>query len=231
MITLLVATRGRPMMLASMWASALAAADDPAGLRLVYRVDDDDPAGYPDDLPGHWLRVSGPRIVLSQAWNEAYAGAAILGNGPDEIFWHGGDDNLFRTPGWDGMVRQAHARFPDGIAFVHGRDGIQDARLGTHGFVTRRWVDASGFFVPPYFVSDYNDTWLTEVADAIGRRVYLDGMLIEHMHPTAGKAAWDLTHQERLARHSAEDPGALYARTAGERADHADRLRKAMGDS
>ena len=42
----------------------------------------------------------------------------------------------------------------------------------THGFLHRNWVETVGYFVPPYFSSDFNDTWLNEVADMIGRKIY-----------------------------------------------------------
>jgi len=221
MISLLVPSRGRPGKLAAMWESANATADDPGDLELVVRLDDDDVA-YPL-LPGNVSYIRGPRIVLSQMWNEAHAAAA----GP--VFWHGGDDNLFRSEGWDTAVLKAICQFADGLVLVHGRDGFQDARLATHGFITADWVTASGFFVPPYFSADWNDTWLTEVADSLGRRVFLPDVYIEHMHPVAGKAPMDVTYQDANAR---RDGGAgKYAGLAAERAAHAQRLRDAAGST
>lgn len=226
MISLIVATRYRPGQLAAMWRTAQELAADPGRVELVYRVDDDDPSGYAGvmaGLPGRKIRVEGPRMVLSQLWNDAAARAE------GDLLWHGGDDNLFRTAGWDVMVAEAAARYADGIVFVHGRDGAQDEKIGTHGFVTRAWIAASGFFLPPYFTSDYNDTWLTEVADAVGRRIYLPGMLIEHMHPVWGKGEWDRNHAERLARHAQAGLPELWDSLAAERGQHADRLKEAIG--
>jgi hypothetical protein len=112
--------------------------------------------------------------------------------------------------------------------FVHGEDGHQHDRLGTHGFLSRRWVETVGYFVPPMFSSDFNDTWLTEVADRIGRRVFLPNVLTEHLHPAAGKGKWDRTHLERLERHRRDQPERLYQQTVGERMEAAAKLRKAM---
>jgi hypothetical protein len=218
MISLIVPTRYRPDQLAAMWDSALATAGRPDDLELVWRTDSDDPTEYPE-LPGRTINVTGPRLLMSCLWNDAQTHAS------GDIFWHGGDDNLFRTPGWDTAIREAVNRYPDGIVFVHGADGGQGSHLGTHGFLTARWVQVSGWFLPPYFPSDYNDTWLTEVADQVGRRVYLPDVLIEHMHPTWGKGPWDRTHEERLGRH---DPG-VWDQTVTERHAHAGRLREAMG--
>lgn len=229
-ISLLVPTRNRPAGVERMWTSALATADQPHEAQVCFYVDNDDPAGdqhiwalaadlHNDGLGGDMRIVVGPRIVLSRAWNEAYA----LADG--DILMHASDDIVFRTPGWDSAVATAFDAYPDRIAFVHGRDGYQDERLGTHGFLHRRWVETVGYFVPPWFVSDYNDLWLSDVADALGRRIYLPDILTEHMHPVAGKGELDQTHRERLERHQRDDPGALYERLAGERAGDVEKLR------
>lgn len=164
----------------------------------------------------------GPRIVLSEGWNRCYEQATC------DVLMQCGDDIVFRTNGWDSAVLEAFSRYPDRIAFVHGDDGFQHERIGTHGFLHRRWVETVGYFVPPYFASDYNDLWLTEVADALGRRVYLPDVFTEHMHPVAGKGELDLTHRERLARHQAEDCDGIWRRTAAERADDVRKLRLAI---
>lgn len=223
MISLCMPTRYRPAGLKTMWDSARFTAANPDDLELVYRLDDDDASEY-GYLEGNVTRLRGPRIVLSELWNDAHASAA----GP--IYWHGGDDNIFRTKDWDDIVRYEIGRYADGIVMVHGRDGFQDERVGTHSFLTRQWIEATGFFMPPYFSSDYNDLWLTEVADAIGRRNYVPDLYIEHMHPVAGKGTWDTTHQERLARHQQDDVAAKYARLLPERQAHCERLEAVIAD-
>lgn len=221
MISLLCPSRGRPAQLAAMWRSAACNATT-HDVELVARLDDDDPdlAAYGHtDVPALSF-ITGPRSLLSDCWNEAATAAR------GDILMHCGDDIRFRTHGWDRLIADAFPR--DGVALVHGRDGFQDAALGTHGFVTRRWVDTVGYFVPPLFSSDYNDTWLNDVADRIGRRVYVPEVLTEHMHPAAGKGEWDRTHRERLERHAADDPAAIYVEHEPQRERDAERLRAVM---
>lgn len=195
-----------------MWESALATAH--GDVELVVRFDVDDPIGTTTGyygMPGQVAPIIGPRTLLSACWNECADVAA------GDILMHCGDDIRFRTDGWDALVADAFARWPDRLVFVHGRDGIHDDRLGTHGFVHRRWVDVVGYFVPPLFSSDYNDTWLNEVADLIGRRIYLPDVYTEHLHPTVGKGEWDRTHQERLERHARDGVDGLYQSKRWER--------------
>jgi hypothetical protein len=155
-------------------------------------------------------------------WNECWRHA----HGP--ILMHCGDDIVFRTQGWDTMVRNVFERYPDRIVFVHGDDGYWQDRLGTHGFLHHRWTEAVGTFCPPYFSSDYNDAWFTEVARELDRKVYLPDLLTEHLHPAFGKAPMDQTHLERIERGRRDNVDQRYIDLAPERAEWVTTLREWM---
>lgn len=220
-ISILCPTRGRPASVARLLASIRRTAVSDT-IETIFYLDDDDPTLEATvDLIHADVRsvvVVGPRTVLSRCWNVAYDEAT------GDIAMQCGDDIVFRTPGWDARVEAAFARYPDRIVLVHGNDLFQGARTATHGFLHRRWVEAVGEFVPGIFASDYADTWLTEVADRLGRRCYLPELVTEHLHPVAGKAEWDLTHRERLERHAAEGVDALYQQTGPQRAEWVTKL-------
>lgn len=233
-ISLLCPTRGRPDNIRRLVGSAHRHATGP--LEFAFYVDEDDPtrnrvrqiAGQciPDPAQSHIQIVEGPRVVLSQMWNEC---AKVAHH---DVMMHCGDDLLFHTPGWDRLVLDRFEQFPDRIVLVYGRDGIHNQNLATHGFLHRRWVDTVGYFVPPLFASDYNDTWLDEVARKIGRREYVPEVYYEHMHPAVGKAPMDLTHQQRLQRHVREQCAQIWRTTAHLRDQDAQKLRAAIdGDT
>lgn len=217
MISLLLPSRNRPDNITRLWNSVLETATGP--VEMVIRLDDDDTSAYPEAEGIKYLY--GPRDVLSKYWNECYEHA----RGP--IYMHCGDDIIFRTHGWDNTVKQAFT--DDNIWFVHGDDGIHNAAFGTHGFIHKNWVDAVGYFVPPYFSSDYNDTWLNDVANMIGRRKHVP-IFTEHMHFVNGKGPLDQTHQERLTRHQTDGVDALYHSNEmrQERQNDAEKLRRVM---
>jgi len=207
-ISILCPTRGRPENVKRLLDSI--AATSSVLPEVIFYVDDDDTTfpgalGYPNASV-----VRGPRITLSDCWNKL----AAIATG--EILMNAGDDLIFKTKGWDDEVKQSFANFPDRLVFVHGDDGHFGRRFGTHGFVHRKWVEAVGYFIPPYFSSDFGDTWLNEVANRLDRRVALP-FLAEHMHPIWNKAEWDQTHKERLARHERDQVEELYKKLAPER--------------
>lgn len=226
-ISILTPTRRRPQWVKRLITSAVNTAH--GKIELIFYVDNDDPSkdevwglqnsGYPKDTI---LVAEGDRCVLSEMWNRC------AGYAQSDILMQCGDDIVFQTPGWDDLIVQAFDQVEDKILFVHGRDGFQDANLGTHGFLHRRWVETVGYFVPPYFASDYNDLWLTEVADALGRRKYIPEIYTEHMHPVVGKGPMDITHNERLTRHRLENVEQIWRNTADKRLEDVQKLRGVM---
>jgi len=228
MISVLVPTRGRPHNMRRMVDSGRATAD--GRVEYVFYIDDDDTPSRDMAITLHneaadvfWTH--GPRgaLNLSQLWNECQQIAT------EEIYQHSCDETVYRTPGWDTAVAEAFENeFPDGIGLVYGRDGIHDENLATHGFITRKWVEAVGYFVPPYFSSDYNDLWLHEVAGAVGRRWFLPDVFTEHMHPAVGKGPLDQTHQERLARHGQDNVDQLWHSLFAQRQEDVMKLLRAI---
>jgi hypothetical protein len=234
-ISLLLPTRQRPQFLRRLAQSARATSKCPELLELVAYVDDDDDSYADVQLPLPWSKINGPRlhdghVNLSIKWNECWKQST------GDIFMHCGDDIILRTKGWDEAVRDAINSKPGKICFTWCNDYSpthHHADFGTHGFIHRNWTDVVGRFVPPYFVSDFNDTWFNDVADALGVRVYLREHLAEHMHYTLGKAKLDVNTRERLRRHEDEQPQNIYYSPAmeAERQAEVDKLRRFVKDS
>lgn len=203
MISILLPSRARPDQLERLIKSGRETAG--GEIEFVVRIDNDDPKleEYKAQEASDVKILTGERDVLSKYWNECYAAA----RGP--IYMHCGDDIIFRTPDWDLMVDAAFDEVTDKVLFLHGRDGIHDAAFGTHGFIHKVWAEAVGYFVPPYFSSDYNDTWLNDVANAVGRRLFIP-FYTEHMHFVNQKGPYDQTHQDRMERHQSDGVDALY---------------------
>jgi len=220
LISILCPTRERPAEFKRMVKSASKTATHPRRLEVIAYLDDDDSYPYEPIPSVHYIR--GPRIMLTETWNVCYRSCK------GEIFMHCGDDIVFRTPGWDAIVREAFEQSEDKVLLVHGDDMSPNTDvLATHGFLHRRWVEAVGYLLPPIFSCDWADVWLTEVADMLGRRVKVP-IVTEHMHYSFGKAAVDRNTLEREERGRQDNVVELFQRTVADRRRDADKLRRVM---
>ena len=223
-ISICVPTRNRPDRLAAMVRSAQRTADQPANLEWLFYLDHDDDQSETvlRGLLGEQMRiVRGSRLKDQSYWNRLADASAA------ETIFLGADDLTFVTPGWDTAVLAAdqsgnHA----GIGMTWADDGDIGERLATHPFVTRRWIEVVGFFVPPYFERCFVDLWIFELAVLAGLGTYVPGVLIEHSHVELGKASPDALYEEIRQRPFSHR---RYAELAPERLHQAQALLAAAG--
>jgi hypothetical protein len=116
-----------------------------------------------------------------------------------------GDDNRFKTPGWDRMIVEALDANGGGFAYCND---LWRNDLPNHIFVSTKIVKSLGYLGLPGIRHLYMDnTWkvLGEGADCL---YYLPHVLIEHLHPLNGKAEWDdsyrLSNSEMMYDHDRE---------------------------
>lgn len=194
-LTILVPTRGRPANLARLWQAFRDTCEYET--RLVALVDSDDPElrGYQDlykelrDEPMFRMGI-GPRLRLGPTLNVAAPKWAARSDAVGFM----GDDHLPRTVGWD--CRYLTTLKNLGTGFVYGNDLIQGAALPTQVAMTSDIILATGHMVPDGLVHLYlDDSWLA-LGNALGRITYLPDVIVEHLHPIAGKAEWDSGYAE-----------------------------------
>jgi glycosyltransferase involved in cell wall biosynthesis len=190
---------------------------------IYHDIDDIETKEFLDDLSKTYKNLkyttTSDNINLSEMWNYAYSTLAT-----GDIIMLCADDVRFRTKSWDTTVINVFNHFDDKLVLVYGNDGIQGENLATLPFVHRKWIEVSKFWLPPYFVSDYVDLWLYEVASALGRKIYLNDVYTEHMHFSVNKSPKDETAQNRLDRHQKENPGRIYNEKTQERIAHIELL-------
>lgn len=218
MISILTPTRGRPERLRKFVNSVLETADNPEDVEFIVRIDDDDHSYEGQIFPKQVKIESGPRKNLAQCfeWER--------GKGP--FYFNGGDDTVFHTKGWDTKVKEAFDQYPDKIALVYGDDGNPNETTNISlGFVHRNWIEATGRYFPPFFSGDFVDTWLTELADGVGRRHKID-IYTEHEHPAFGKREQDQTDKDKWEKHFRDDMPKLYQDTLPERLEDIEKLKK-----
>ncbi len=118
------------------------------------------------------------------------------------VIMYAADDIVFRTPNWDLIVIETLDNPQQLPSLLVPNDGSPNyPKIATHAFVTKRMTDLLGYLLPPYFESEFCDTWLTSIARASGRITFASNVLIEHMHPTWNKSTIDATYESRKDRY------------------------------
>jgi len=99
-----------------------------------------------------------------------------------------GDDHLPRTPGWDKAFIQA---LGTNTGIVYGDDLLQGANLPTAYGMTRDLVNELRGMTFPGCVHLFFDNFVKQLGLDLEYLKYLPDVIIEHMHPVAGKAEMD----------------------------------------
>ena len=185
-LAIICPTRGRPQNV-----ERLLALDAP-NVDWIFCVDDDDPeiARYRQiDQRVDAVIWFGPPQRCVGWLNEA--SAYIL----DDYRYIGfiGDDHLPRTPNWDQRIVEALERLGTGIVYTN--DLLQSEKLPTVQFVTSDIIRTLGYFAPPALTHYYFDDYYLALGRAIRRIKYLPDVVIEHLHPLAGKAQMDTNYE------------------------------------
>jgi hypothetical protein len=207
-IAVVLPTRNRPELLERFIDSVYLNCDDQNNVSIYLYVDDDD-TKTKECLPSlgskYPLKISvmiGKRILLSDTANKLFS---II---KEDIVFLGGDDLIIRTKGWDSLVLEKFDQIEDKIALLFG-DDLYQKELATHPIIHRRWIETLGYLTPPYFSSDFSDTWLTELSERLGRKYKLN-FVNEHMHFTLGKSSIDSTYLENRIRFEKDKPYLQY---------------------
>jgi len=113
-----------------------------------------------------------------------------------------GDDHRPRTPHWDRRLASAISNL-GGVGLAYGNDLIQGINLPTAVWMSSCIIETLGYMVPPGMIHLYLDDFWKALGLRIQRLAYVNDVVIEHMHPVAGKATWD-------ERYAEVNSGAMY---------------------
>lgn len=189
-LIVLVPTRTRPYnvtrIVDAWWGTG---AFEVAQLRFIIDEDDASYGAYRrllDHLPEVTFHTAAEWQPLVPKLNGAALRVAEQGQFDNIAFM--GDDHVPRTERWAHLLVERHK--PD-IWFQWGRDGIQDDKLSTWWSVKAEWVRTLGKMVPGDVEHLYCDNAVMALGNEAGLSRYNHDILIEHMHPLAGKAMKD----------------------------------------
>lgn len=197
-LTVIVPTKGRPgnaARLVSAFADTIV--DDDTHLILAIDHNEELRAEYYTAIPLYpWVTLHTVEVKpqrMGPVLNEIAVHQAELA----DCIGFMGDDHLPRTEGWDVLLAKALDGHP-GVAY--GNDLVKGEALPTACVISAKIIRKLGFMCPPRQEHLYLDDYWKMLGKATGNLVYLPDVIIEHLHPTVGKAPWDAGY------HQANDP-------------------------
>lgn len=208
-LLVIIPTRGRPgavREIVQAWDDTGATAD------LLFAVDTDDPelAAYKAAAK----ELSGDQRVRFVFWaRKRLCGtlnqAAVKNADSYRFLAFMGDDHRPRPAAmaWDARIREC---LSGGPGIVYGNDLLQGEAMATAVAMTSDIVTTLGYFAPDCLVHLCLDLCWVDWGRGMGRITYLDDMVIEHLHPAAGKAAVDQVYEDCNSPERATADGAAY---------------------
>ena len=183
-MAIIVPTRGRPSNIEDLLFS-LQETDTVSDLVIV--VDDDDPEidHYRELSPAQMIVLPREGKGMAKPLNKA---SSMLADDYRQ-FCFIGDDHRPRTQAWDKLFIDELDRL--GVGLVYGNDLLQGEGLATAVAMTGNIVKALGGMVPPGLIHLYLDNFWMKLGKDLGAMTYLPEVILEHLHPIAGKAEWD----------------------------------------
>ncbi len=213
-LVILVPSRGRPDNAAELRV-AFNSTSSLIDTRLMFVVDDDDPTGkeYGCDAIVWPAAKLGPRegegarprgcvaplnwaanwLLSRPGYNASYVGFM-------------GDDHRPRTFGWDAEYVKA---LNDGKAVVWGDDLLMHDAFPTQVAMDARIPRTLGYMAPPSFKHLCVDLVWKDWGQGLNRIQYLPEVVVEHMHPAAGKSELDQGYVDANS-HNAVDSAEYY---------------------
>lgn len=199
-ISLLCPTRERPDKALGLILSVLETAIYPERVEVLFYIDEDDRtrADYikkfrsrEQDLKRfrRCLFAIGDPVGISKAWNEL--ASRCEGN----LLVMAADDQTYNDSGWDTRLDEEVLRYPDDIFCMWFNDGHWQDKLCTFPIVSRKWYETLGYFTSGMFECLYDDLWIMEIAQKVGRLNYIPDILTEHFHWSYGKSEIDKTYE------------------------------------
>lgn len=237
-LLVIVPTRSRPEAVGKVVAAWQATGAFGDGAELLFVVDNDDPAcldyvtaidrarTYENTCALNWTSIETWKPLVPKL-NEVALDVASSHPEPFAIGF-AGDDHLPRTPGWARRYVEELRRPWTGIVYCD--DGYQHENLPTQWAMRASIVRALGAMVPAPVEHLYCDNAIRDVGRAAGCLTYLPDVLIEHMHPVAGKAVTDEQYERVNSRrqYRGDRPAYRHWRDGGELAAAAAAVRRAI---
>lgn len=203
-LTIFVPTRGRPESAVELQEAFLTTCRGRTEVIFILTAADE----RLEDYSSYHSRGKLGKIIVTEPGRRGLVDPLNLGfkawlddpyNFPSYAVGFMGDDHRPRTVGWDRAYIEAltalsgrcPSRSRPGVGMVYGNDLLQGENLPTQVAMTTNIPTTLGRMVPWELSHLYTDTYWKYLGESLGKITYLKDVVIEHMHPGAGKSPVD----------------------------------------
>lgn len=193
--------------------SCLQTVSNQDNLEFIIFVDNDDSTVY--SFPHKNIKfIKGPRQWSTLRLN--FASNFATG----DVLMYAADDITFESTHWDLKIEKLIQNNGIPCQLITPSDNTcYSGVLATHGFVTREFREALGYFLPPYFPETYPDTWISEIAKLAKCFFYEPDVKIIHHHYRQGNklAVIDSLNVAKNQANISRNPSLTYKKLHSER--------------
>lgn len=192
-IALLCPTRQRAAQCKRMIQSAKETAEGEIIVYLAHSYEEIKDYSFIHDIASEKCRIAGlpsRDYPTGYKWNKLAEFA--MHHRDIKLFMLCADDVIFSTPLWDKALLDHYNALENKI-HVYALQDSRDPNGTPHPIVTREYIEAMGYFVPPIFLHWYVDAWTVEIAKANRCFTHMRDYLLVHDKPS-DYGAPDETH-------------------------------------
>jgi len=221
-ISILTPTRSRPKEVIRFIKSVYDTTEIKDNVEIQFYVDSNDPCIIDymniNDYPGFVKFLFAKPQSISKSWNQI----AKISEG--DILIMGNDDLVYKTPGWDNILREKLTLYSDNIYVAWFNDMYNGEKHCAFPIISRKMFDILGYFTPGIFEFLCNDTWMFDIGKRINRTLYISEVITEHLHFALGKSSYDETYKRHRVSGATKRDLELFNNTADKRAIDAQKL-------
>lgn len=176
-ISILMPTRGRPDGLDKVFESFQNTVEHKHLIDIWIYVDDDDTLTlayiksekwhiYGLTINWHITKSAGSMgDMLNQLWQACTTNPGL--------YFPFSDDYTISTPHWDSLLRRAFSQFEDGVMLGFLPDNTVRPHQVTFAIPSSRWLNLLGYFLTNRFYFWFDDQWIDEIGQMVGRKVMI----------------------------------------------------------
>ncbi len=176
-------TRDRPLKFSKCINEYYKLMDRTSDFNFIVTVDEDDKKMNDESVIDFMNQIPKCKYVFGNSSTKIEAINADIPNDDWDILVLISDDMIPEVAGFDDIIRQKMMKhFPDTDGVLWFFDGWR-RDLNTLCILGRKYYDRFGYIYHPDYKSFWSDAEFTEVATALDKQVFIDQVIIRHLHP------------------------------------------------